>query len=67
MLGLMKYILCDKDEADILMMTVFRKQIAHTSNGLCVVPQVIQYELTRLIPLVFKIHWNAFVIKDVQI
>ena len=31
MLGLMKYVLCDKDDAGIAMMTAFRKQIAHTS------------------------------------
>ena len=36
----MKYVLGDKDDADIAMMTAFRKQIA----GLDVVQQVIQYE-----------------------
>ena len=36
--------LCDKDDADIAMMTAFLKQIAHTSTGIRVVQQVIQYE-----------------------
>jgi len=44
MLGLMKYVLCDKDYIDITMMTAFRKQIAHTTTGIRVVQQVIQYE-----------------------
>jgi len=44
MLGLMKYVLRDNDDADITMMTAFRKQIAHKSAGIGVVQQVIQYE-----------------------
>jgi hypothetical protein len=44
MLGLMKYVLCDKDDTDIAMMTAFRKQIAHTSTGIRVVQQAIKYE-----------------------
>ena len=67
MLGLMKYVLCDKDDSDITMMTAFRKQIAHTSGGIRVVQQVIQYELTRLTSRVFKIDRHAFVITGVQI
>ena len=37
MLELMKYVLRDKDEADITMMTAFRKQIAHKSAEIGVV------------------------------
>ena len=44
MVVLMDYVLRDKDEADITMMTAFRKQIAHKSTGIGVVQQVIQYE-----------------------
>jgi hypothetical protein len=44
MLGLMEYVLRDKDDADITMMTAFRKQIAHKSAGIGVVQQVVQYE-----------------------
>jgi len=44
MLGLMEYILRDKDDADITMMTAFRKQIAHKSTLIGVVQQIIQYE-----------------------
>ena len=44
MLGLMKYVLCDKDETNITMMDAFRKQIVHTSTGLGFVQQVYQYE-----------------------
>ena len=40
----MKYVLCDKDYIDITTMTAFRKQIAHTTTGIRVVQQVIQYE-----------------------
>ena len=63
----MKYVLCDKDDTDIAMMTVFRKQIAHTFNGIRVVQQVILYELARLTPRFFKIDRHAFVITDVRI
>ena len=44
MLGLMEYILRDKDEANIAVMTAFLKQIAHKPNGIDVVQQVVQYE-----------------------
>ena len=44
MLGLMKYVLRDKNDDDITMMTAFRIQIAHKSIGKFVVQQVIQYE-----------------------
>ena len=40
----MKLVLRDKDDADITMMTACRKQIAHKSNGIGFVQQVIQYE-----------------------
>ena len=43
MLGLMEYVLCD-DNTDIAMTTAFRKQIAHTSTGIRVVQQAIQYD-----------------------
>ena len=42
MLGLMEYVLRDKDDADI-MMTAFCKQIAHKSTWIGVVQQVHQY------------------------
>ena len=67
MLGLMIYVICDNDETDIAMMTAFRKQIAHTSAGIRVVPHVIQYEQTRLTPLFFIIDWHALEITDVHI
>jgi len=67
MMGLMKYVLCDKDESDIAMMTAFCKQITHKCTGIRVVQQVIQYEMTLLTPRVFKIESHAFVITDVQI
>jgi hypothetical protein len=41
MLGLMKYVMRDKDDADIAITNAFRKQIAHTSKRLCVVQQVV--------------------------
>ena len=44
MLGLMEYVLREKDEADITMMSGFRKQIAHKSTGIGVFQQIIQYE-----------------------
>ena len=44
MLGVMKYVLCDKVDADITTMTAFRKQIAHMSIEIGDVQQVIQYE-----------------------
>ena len=66
MLELMKYVLRDKDEADITM-TAFRKQIAHKSTRIGVVQKFILYEWTRLNPRLFKIHWHSFVIRDVQI
>ena len=44
MLGLMEYVLRDKDDADVTMMIAFRKQITHKSAGICVVQQVVQYE-----------------------
>ena len=40
MLGLMEYVLCDKDDIDIAMMTAFLKKIAHSSIGIRVVQQV---------------------------
>ena len=39
----MKYVLRDKDDADITM-TSFHKQVAYKSAGIDVVQQVIQYE-----------------------
>ena len=62
-----KYILCDKDDADIAMMTAYRKHIAHKTNGIRIVQQVIQFEYSRLTPRVFKIRWRAFVITYFQI
>ena len=43
MFDLREYVLCDKDDTHIAMMTTFPKPIAHTSTGICVVQQVIQY------------------------
>jgi len=63
----MKYVLRDKDDADITMITASRKQIAHKSAGIGVVQQIIRYEYTEPTPKVFIIHWHAFVITDVQI
>jgi hypothetical protein len=40
----MEYVLPDKSDADIAMMTAFRKQIAHKPAGICVVQQVVHYE-----------------------
>ena len=40
----MKYVLCDKDETDIPMMTAFRKQIARLSTRVRVIQQAIQYK-----------------------
>jgi len=48
MLGLVKFVLCYEYDADITMLTTFRKEIAHKYTGICVVQQVIQYEYTRL-------------------
>ena len=67
MLGLMKYVLCDKDDADVMMMTDFRKRIAHKATGIGAVEKVIEYEETQLTPGDFKIHWHAVVMTDVQI
>ena len=41
MLGLMKYVLCDKEDIDISMMPAFSKQITHMSTGIHVIQQVI--------------------------
>ena len=41
---MMEYVLRDKDDADITMITASRKQIAHKSAGIGVVQQIIQYE-----------------------
>ena len=43
MLGLMKCVLCDKNDTDITTMTAFSKQITHTSTGVRVIEHVIQY------------------------
>ena len=67
MLGLMKNVLCHKDDTDIAMMTAFRKQIAHMSTGIRVTQQVIQYKFACLASRVFKINRDAFVMSDVQI
>jgi hypothetical protein len=67
MLGLVEYVLRDKDDANIKMTTAFRIQMAHKSAGIGVVQQVVQYEYTGLSPHVFKFQWHAFVITDVQI
>jgi hypothetical protein len=44
MLGLMEYVLRDKDDAYITMMTAFRKQITYKSAGMGVVQRVVHYE-----------------------
>jgi hypothetical protein len=44
MFGLMKYVMCNKDDDDIVMMNAFRKEIAQTSPGIRFVQHVIQYE-----------------------
>ena len=44
MLGLMEYVLRDKDDADITMMTASRKQITHRSAVIGVVQQFVLYE-----------------------
>jgi hypothetical protein len=44
MLGLMEYVLRDKDDAYITMMTAIRKQITHKSAGIGVVQKFVQYE-----------------------
>ena len=67
MLGLLKYVLRYKDDADITMVAAFGKQIAHKSAGIGFVQQVIQYEYTRLNLWVFKIHRHAFVITNFEI
>lgn len=55
----MKFVLSDKDDIDICMMTAFRKKIAHASTGIRVIQTVIQYKETRLTPWVFKIKWYS--------
>ena len=67
MLGLMEYVLRDTNDADFTKMTALLIQLAHKSAVIGVVQQVFQYEQTGLTPRVFKFHWHAFVIKDVQI
>ena len=42
MLGLMEYVLRDKDDADVTMMIAFRKQMTHKSSGIGVVKQFVQ-------------------------
>ena len=41
MLLLMEYVLCDNDDADIAVMTAFRKQIEHKPTGIRVVQYVV--------------------------
>jgi len=65
LLGLMEYVLCDKDDTDITIMTAFRKQITHACTGIRVIQQV-QYKLTWLASKFFKINWRAFVLQYVQ-
>ena len=67
MLRLIKYVLRFEDDADVTMMTAFRKQITRKSTRIRVVQQVIQYEQKRLTSREFKIHWHYFVITDIQI
>ena len=44
MVGLMKYVLIDKDVTDITMTNAFRKQFAHTSTGKRAIQQVNRYK-----------------------